>query len=212
MKKERGFEEKVAGIILAAGSSSRMGQAKQLLPLHGIPLVACVVKEALNSRLDHVFLVLGHMAESVREALGDLISNPRLSALFNPDYQEGMSSSIRTGIRQAGDDFAHAMIILGDMPFISGRIIDDLIVNYIASARPLGALLVGGLRSHPVILSRVFYPDLLKLGGDKGARDLFALHEKVTFLFEPAAPFDPGDIDTPSDYECAQRKNLSPRS
>lgn len=212
MKKERGIEEKVAGIILAAGSSSRMGQAKQLLPLHGIPLVACVVKEVLNSRLDHVFIVLGHMAENAKEALGNLASDPRLSVLVNHDYREGMSSSIRTGIRKAGDDFAHAMIILGDMPFITGRIIDDLIVNYIASGKPLGALLVGGRRSHPVIFSRVFYHDLLMLDGDRGARDIFALHAKDAFFLKPAAPFDPDDIDTPSDYECARRKTLSPRS
>ncbi len=185
-----------------------MGRAKQLLPLRGVPLVACVVNEALNSRLDHVFLVLGHMADSVREALGDLALNPRLSTLVNNEYEKGMSSSIKAGIEEAGDDFNHAMIILGDMPFITSPIIDDLIMKYIASARPLGALMVRGRRSHPVILSRVFYPDLLLLDGDKGARDLFALHAKETFLFESDAPFDPSDIDTPSDYEYAERKDF----
>ena len=95
------IKKKVAGIILAAGASTRMGRPKQLLPLQGQTLLGRVLNNALESDLNRIFLVLGHQAQMIKNALGKLLRHRRLKIVDNRDYNKGISSSIIAGLSEA---------------------------------------------------------------------------------------------------------------
>jgi molybdenum cofactor cytidylyltransferase len=190
----------VAGLLLAAGASSRMGDFKLLLPIGGKPILSAVLGEALDSDLDSVVLVLGHRASDVREALRDQLCHPRLLIVENRKYLEGISSSIKAGLNAVRDRCDHVMILLADMPFLTADSIDSLLHAYITSGCPLGALAIGGRRSHPVIFRSDLFSELDSLEGDVGARHLFKKYEDSVCLVPTACDRDDRDIDTPEDY------------
>lgn len=197
---------KVAGLLLAAGTSSRMGQPKQLLPVGGLGLLDRVLEQALASDLDLVTLVLGFKAREIGQALRTDLGHPKLKVVQNPRYREGISSSIIAGLRAVEDKYDHLMVILGDMPYVTSGLINLLLHRYLASHHPLGAVSIKQERSHPVIISRLFYPDLHLLRGDTGARSLFENHPDQVCLVEATGSYEDADIDTPEDY--LKHKNL----
>jgi molybdenum cofactor cytidylyltransferase len=190
----------VAGLVLAAGASSRLGIPKQLLPAGDTLLLERVLAQALRSKLDLVVLVLGFKAHEIRGKIrsGSLQSN--LKIVENTDFKLGISSSIIAGLSHVEKNYAHVMILLGDMPYITSGVINRLVSGYLASGLPLGALKVRGKRSHPVIIGRPFFPALHRLTGDQGARDLFVSHEDLVCLVDPGEDYDDLDIDTYEDY------------
>jgi molybdenum cofactor cytidylyltransferase len=190
----------VAGLVLAAGASSRMGIPKQLLPAGDTLLIERVLAQALRSKLDLVVLVLGFKAREIRGKIrsGSLQSN--LKIVENTDYKLGISSSIIAGLPHVEKNYAHVMILLGDMPYITSGVINRLVSGYLESGLPLGALKVRGKRSHPVIIGRPFFPALHRLTGDQGARDLFVSHKDQVCLVDPGEDYDDMDIDTYEDY------------
>lgn len=192
----------VAGILLAAGASTRMGRPKLLLAAGEETLLQRAVRRALCSRLDRVVLVLGCRAEDMEARLGNLLGDPRLSVVRNPHWAQGMSTSLIAGLEAVERNYAHVMVILADMPQLTSAHIDELLAGYQQAAKPLGALCLRGRRTHPVIIARSLYPELHKLEGDRGARDLFERFQEKICLVEPASPFDDRDIDTPADYRA----------
>lgn len=192
--------EPVAGLVLAAGASSRMGIPKQLLPAGNALLIERVLAQALRSKLDLVVLVLGFKARQIRGKIlsGSLQSN--LKIVENTDYKLGIGSSIIAGLSHVENNYAHVMILLGDMPYITSGVINRLVSGYLESGLPLGALKVRGKRSHPVIIGRPFFPALHRLTGDQGARDLFVSHKDQVCLVDPGEGYDDMDIDTYEDY------------
>ena len=191
---------KVAGLLLAAGTSSRMGIPKQLLPLGGLTLLDLVLEQALRSQLDLVALVLGFRSREIRQALSVDPRHPKLKVVLNDRYLEGISSSIIAGLSAVEDDYDHAMVILGDMPYVTSGLINILLRRYLASGFPLGAVKLKTKRSHPVIISRLFYPDVHRLQGDEGARDLFARYaDRICWVESEKEDVDL-DIDTAGDY------------
>jgi len=190
----------VAGLVLAAGASSRMGIPKQLLPAGDTLLLERVLAQALRSKLDLVVLVLGFKAREIRGKIrsGSLQSN--LKIVENTDFKLGISSSIVAGLSHVEKNYAHVMILLGDMPYITSGVINRLVSGYLESGLPLGALKVRGKRSHPVIIGRPFFPALHRLTGDQGARDLFVSHKDQICLVYPGEDYDDMDIDTYEDY------------
>ena len=196
----------VAGLVLAAGTSSRMGTPKQLLPVAGQPLIYRVVKAALRSRLDKVVLVLGHEARKIKDSISELIRHPKLEIVENPSYKDGMSTSIKAGLKVIENDFAHMMVILADMPHIDTPLIDQLLKVYLDSGCYLGAVKIGGRRSHPVIFSRKLFPEFHALQGEMGGRRLFDLYEDKACFLDPGPSYIHTDIDTPEDYETYSRE------
>lgn len=193
-------KEKVAGLILAAGASTRMGRPKQLLPAGGLSLLDRVLGEALGSDLDMVILVLGYQAKEIK---GSLRTDPRhlkLRIIENRNYGDGLSSSIVTGLSAVEEEFGHVMIMLADMPHITSHLINRLLYQYLESGLPLGAIKIKNRRSHPVIFGRRLYPDLHQLRGDVGARDLFLKYPGQVCLVEPEKNYDDMDIDSREDY------------
>jgi len=192
--------KKVAGLLLAAGASARMGQPKLLLPVGGRPMVMRVLGECIGSELDKVVVVLGYQSERIAEALGGLRFNPKVRLVVNPAYASGMSASIRAGLPVVEKDCDHVMIVLADMPFVRAGVINLLLHRSLSSGCVMGAVSVKGRRSHPVIFAREIYPALMALSGDAGARHLFQTHEKDACLVDLGDGYDDRDIDTPEDY------------
>ncbi len=198
------FGRKVAGILLAAGASTRMGALKQLLPVAGVTLVERTLTAALESRLDRLVLVLGHRAPEIETALSGFIPNPKLTIVHNRHYQEGISSSLVAGIEEIAHSHDHGMILLADMPFIDYHVINLLIEGYLKAQLPMGAIKVGKRAAHPVVFRRDLFFELKTLTGDVGARSLLKKYNDRVCLIEPGADYDERDIDDRADYRNFQ--------
>lgn len=195
----------IAGLVLAAGASTRMGTLKQLLPVAHTTLLDRVLSEALASDLGVVVLVLGFKAKEIRKGLQTDLRHPRLKIIENPNYRRGISSSLIAGLSAVDKEWDRVMILLGDMPYVTAELINLLIRRSEASGCPLAALTSKGRRSHPVILRRPFFPAIYGLRGDEGAKRLFAEHPDQVCLVEPEGDYDDRDIDTEDDYRAIRR-------
>jgi molybdenum cofactor cytidylyltransferase len=186
-----------SGVILAAGSSRRMGRPKQLLQVGGRPLLEGVVAHANASRLDEVLVVLGANAADLAAAL-DL---GRARTVVNPEHASGMASSLRVGLEALGDGVERAVVILGDQPAISAALLDELLDLQASSGLPAAALSFDGLLHPPVVMGRELWPDLRSLEGDVGCRALIrARPDLVAALPASGSGRHPIDVDTPEDY------------
>lgn len=200
--------EPIAGIVLAAGGSSRFGTPKQLLPWNGISLVRHVVLTGLKAGLDPVVVVVGSSASEVRQS----VYNLPVRIVNNPDWDDGMSSSIKAGLGGLSDDVGGAVFLQCDQPQIPYTLIRKLVEVHETTLHPIIAPQVDELRGNPVLFDAITFSELLKLTGDIGGRALFADHpvEWVTW-------HDPNillDIDTPEDYtkflELYPQKEIDP--
>src|SRR5262249_35198921 len=155
---------RVAGIVLAAGRSTRMGGPNKLLEeINGKPLVRIAAEQALASRASPVIVVTGHQKERVERALAGL----PVKLVHNPEFAQGLSTSLKAGIAAVPAEADGAVVALGDMPQVGAVLIDRLIGAF---APERGALVViptiEGKRGNPVLWARRFFPDLLKVEGD----------------------------------------------
>lgn len=190
-----------AGVILAAGSSTRMGSPKQLLKLKGKFLIERVLDAALDSKLETIFLVLGHEFQKIQQALGPKIRDPRLNVLVNHQYQKGLSKSLRCGLERVKDIYPSVMFLLGDQPLIHSRMIDHLLEAFWLGDQEICVPIHQGRRGNPVIFSRKIYPELEKIEGDKGARDLIQAQIDRVLFVEMQEPLLFFDIDTEEDLK-----------
>jgi molybdenum cofactor cytidylyltransferase len=189
------------GLVLAAGSSRRMGSPKQLLLIEGRPLLEIVVGAACASSLDDVVVVLGASAGEIQSRL-DL---GRARVVVNTDHASGMASSLRAGLAALGDEVDRAMVILGDQPEVTADLLDRLLDLQQESGLPAAALSFSGLLHPPVVLERQLWGDLNDLEGDVGCRAVIrAKPELVAKLATGGDLKHPVDIDTPEDYRRMQ--------
>ncbi|NTV63669.1 MAG: nucleotidyltransferase family protein [Oscillochloris sp.] len=188
----------IYGILLAAGTSSRMGQPKQLLAWRGRPLVRHVAEQALASRLAGLVVVVGAAADDVRAALAGL--EGRLLIVDNPAYAEGQAGSLRAGLSALPTAARAALVLLVDQPLVGPALIDRILAVY--AAQPTAAALVPlcqGRRGTPVLLGHELFDQIQGLTGDIGARAVLAAHPGVALisLDDPALLLD---LDTPEQY------------
>ena len=185
----------VAAVILAAGRSTRMGGPNKLLAeLGGKPLVRIVTEQALESKASNVIVVTGHQAEEVQKALQGL----RVKFMHNPDFAEGLASSVKTGIAAVPENADGAVICLGDMPLISAHLIDRLIEAFAPDRGNLITVPVSnGRRGNPVLWSRRFFPDLMAIEGDVGARYLIGRYSEAVVEVPLDGKAALVDVDTP---------------
>ena len=165
---------RTAAIILAAGSSRRMGRDnKLLLPYRNAPLVTHAVEAALASRADPVIVVTGHEQEAVRAALSDM--NVQFANADN--HAEGMSRSLQAGLAGLPEEINGAVIMLGDMPLVQSATVDRLIESFDPWADASICIPVhDGKRGNPILLAREFFAEIMTLEGDTGARSILADH------------------------------------
>jgi molybdenum cofactor cytidylyltransferase len=167
----------LAGIVLAAGTSSRFGEANKLLvDWHGQSMVRTVVENALATELDPLIVVTGHEAETVQAALTGL----DVQFVHNADFASGQAGSLKAGIAAVPDVCDGAMILLGDMPKVSPGDINQLLDAF-AGPSVIVVPQYRGKRGNPVIIGRGHFEQLRSISGDKGARDLLHGHH-VTVL------------------------------
>ncbi|MBB3932750.1 molybdenum cofactor cytidylyltransferase [Kaistia hirudinis] len=184
----------VAALVLAAGQGLRVGGPNKLLAeLGGRALVRRVAEAALASRLSPVVVVTGHAAPDIAEALAGL----DVALVSNPAYRDGLSTSLRCGLAALPPACDGAAVLLADMPFITGAVLDTLVATFEAGdPHPIVVPTHQGQRGNPVFWPRRFLGDLMGLSGDRGARDLIAAYarEVVTIEIGEAVSID---LDTP---------------
>jgi len=200
-----------AAIILAAGTSSRMGAGrhKLLLPLADRPVLAHVIEATLASQARPIVVVLGHQADAVRTQLAAWLTDPALIVIENPDYLQGMSTSLRMGIQtlisygymkpERGVD--SALIILGDQPLITPRIIDALIHAHRTGSKGIVAPLYDGQRGSPVLFRAAFFSELLEVSGDEGGRAVLHHHRDEVATIDLGNAAQRYDVDTWEAYQ-----------
>ncbi len=192
-----------AGIILAAGASTRLGHPKQLALIEGQPLLARVINAALESDLDHTVLVLGHRAAEIKAALGSVLENSELTIVVNSNYHTGMAGSLKMGVRLIRNVYGAAMIILADHPFVDSDLINHLLRRFQDTDKTICVPTFNGRRGHPVCIRQKFYPDILSLSGDIGAREILRDHPDQLLAVELNSDRAFMDVDTRSDLEMA---------
>lgn len=156
--------EPTCGIILAAGSSSRFGQPKQLLEWRGEPLVRIVAKTALRAGVSPVIVVLGERSELIEAVIKDL----DLRIVINTGWKEGVSSSIRAGLASLDEEVGGAIFLQTDQPQIPDQLIKSLVEKHQMTLHPIVAPQIDGRRGNPVLFDRVTFPALSELTGDLG--------------------------------------------
>lgn len=188
---------RAAGVILAAGEARRFGSQKLLAPLGGRPLLQHAVDAANASGLDPVVVVLGADAEAIERA----VAFGRARVARNPAYASGQASSLRAGLGAVEDAGVDALVVLlGDQPRVRPPLLDAIL----ARQRETGSAAVlsswRGRRSPPALLHRDLWPEVRKLAGDVGARDILAGRADVAVLDVTAELGALDDVDTRADH------------
>lgn len=189
------MSEQVAGIILAAGESRRLGHPKQLLDWKGKPFVRQVAETALAARLEPVIVVTGATAPEVKTALHGL----PVQLVHNADWAEGQSGSVKAGLAAVPPEASAAIFMVVDQPQLPVRLLDALQEHYAEQRPPIIATLVDGRRSNPVLFDRSTFADFASLTGDTGGRALFSKHQVTWYPWLDTSLAL--DVDTPEDYE-----------
>ena len=216
-----------AAIILAAGSSSRMGGGhhKLLLPLDDRPVLAHVIDATLASQARPILIVLGHHTDRVRTQIATYTTHPDITLIENPDYLQGMSTSMRSGLQtiishgyrkfKAWQVVDSALILLGDQPLITPRIIDTLISTWQMTGKRIVAPLYDGKRGNPILFANSLFPELLEVSGDEGdegGRSVVERHRQELETVELGDAMASYDVDTWEAYqqvvEAWQRKKM----
>jgi molybdenum cofactor cytidylyltransferase len=182
----------VGAVILAAGSSRRLGRPKQLLLLEGKPLIGYVVDLALAAELGEIVVVLGHEHEAVRGALGASVRT-----VVNEDHAAGQGSSLRVGIEALGDRITRAVVLLGDQPHVPL----DAVVAVSEGPGPIRRARYRGTFGHPVAFDRDWWGELTRIDGDRGARDLLTAQAALVQAVDVDV-LVPRDVDTPEDAQA----------
>jgi len=185
----------VAAVVLAAGRASRMGSNKLIAEIDGVPIVRRTVSAALGSRARPVIVVTGHQADAVRDALAGL----DVQFVHNPDFAEGMSTSLRAGIAQVPAAAQAALICLGDMPRLLPAHLDQ-VIDAFAAGDPDEIVVptCDRKRGNPVLWPRGYFSEIATLGGDVGARALIDRHADQVRLLAIDDPAILVDVDTPA--------------
>ena len=195
-------KRRVAAVVLAAGRSTRMGAVnKMLAEIGGKPLVRIAAEQAIASHAQPVIVVTGHEREKVEAALKGL----PVRLVNNPDFAEGLGTSLRTGIAGVPEEADAAIVCLGDMPQVDAALINRLIAAFDPER---GALVVvpsiEGRRGNPVVWSRRFFHDLMSIRGDIGARHLIGNYAEAVVEVPVAGAAALTDVDTPESFSAVK--------
>jgi molybdenum cofactor cytidylyltransferase len=186
----------LAIIILAAGSSSRMGQPKQQLLIGEKALLVHTVDTAIESGVREVFVVLGCQKEEHQE----LLKNKSVEAVFNPQWQAGIGSSLKFGLKHVlskKPQTEAVIVMVCDQPLVTARSIESLVESYRKTNLFIVASSYSNIKGVPALFDRKLFDELLNLNDDEGAKRIIQQHAGVAIDFRDGAI----DLDTPEDYK-----------
>jgi molybdenum cofactor cytidylyltransferase len=188
--------DRVTGVVLAAGLSSRMGTNKMLLELGGRTLVQRAVATAIAAGLDPVLVVVGHERERVQEELMGL----RCTPVFNREYARGIHSSLKAGIAAVPPESDAAAVLLGDMPLVRAEMVRALVDAFRRGNAPLAISLYGEVVAPPIVYARSLFPELCAIDGDGCGKRVVKQHRAEALeLRWPEETLT--DLDSPEDVE-----------
>jgi molybdenum cofactor cytidylyltransferase len=184
---------RIAGVVLAAGTSSRLGANKLLLRLDSEPLILRAVRRAAEAGLAPVIVVLGHEAERVAAVLDGLA----VETIVNPAYRAGMHGSLQTGIEHVPEDCVGAVVLLGDMPLVTTGMIELLAERFRRGTEPLVLSLYDEVQAPPTLYARSLFPALAEAGAEGGREVVRAHRSEAAEVRWPEALLV--DVDRPED-------------
>jgi molybdenum cofactor cytidylyltransferase len=188
----------IAGLILAAGESRRMGRDKALLTYHGRTFLESIINNLGAAGIGKVTVVLGHHAETIERA----VNLAAVRVVVNRDYQWGQTSSLQTGLAAAAADSPEAVILcLVDHPAISTEVIAKLIERFELTRPPVLIPTYKGQRGHPALINQTLFPELLALPSGEAANAVIRKYRDVTQFVEVTDPGILLDVDDPDTYE-----------
>lgn len=186
---------RIASIVLAAGGSSRLAPRNKLLELvGGQAIVARVVGAAIASGANPVVAVTGFDAARIAAAL----EGQNVAVAHNPAFAEGLSGSLRTGLKALPADCDGTLVLLGDMPAIDGSVLDALMAAF-AATDAICVPVYQGQRGNPILWGATYFAEMMTLTGDVGAKQLLARHEDRVIDVPVASSGIFADVDTPAD-------------
>jgi molybdenum cofactor cytidylyltransferase len=189
----------VAGILLAAGLSSRMGSNKLLFDLGGESVLRGAARRLLAGGLDPLLVVLGHEADKARAELDGLPCR----VVLNPDYASGINSSLKAGVSALPAEVSATLVMLADMPFVTADMLAALVHRYRATTAPLVISDYAGVNAPPMLYDRSLFGELLTMTGEGCGRQVVKKHRHAAeVLTWPEAALT--DLDVPEDYARLQ--------
>jgi molybdenum cofactor cytidylyltransferase len=188
----------IAGLILAAGESRRMGRDKALLTYRGRTFLATIIDNLVAAGIEKVTVVLGHHAEIIQRA----VNLAAVTVVVNQDYQWGQTSSLQIGLAVAAVDAPEAIVLcLVDHPAISSGVIAKLKERFESTRPPVLIPTHVGQRGHPVVISQELFPELMALPPGNPANSIIRKYRDTTQFVEVADPGILLDVDDPAAYE-----------
>ena len=185
----------VAGVLLAAGTASRMGCNKMLFELGGESVLRGAARRALAGGLSPLLVVLGHQAERARQELDGLACR----VVINPEYDQGITASLKAGVSALPPAAAAAVVLLADMPLVSAEMIAEMVTRYRASGAPLVISDYDGVTAPPMLYDRRLFGELRQMTAGGCGRQVVKRHRtEAQVLSWPAATL--ADLDVPEDY------------
>ena len=192
----------MAGVVLAAGASRRMGRNKMLLELEGESLVRRAAGRALAAGLSPVVVVLGHEADRARAVLGDL----PVDLALNPNFTGPTSTSLHAGLDRLGRDVDAAVVLLGDMVHVSEAALAELVSRARTSDAPLVVSRYGDVTAPPLLFRRLLFGELQAWTGEGCGKAVVQAHQHEA-LYVDRGPEMLEDVDTPEDFQKAQNSS-----
>ena len=187
---------KIAGVVLAAGTSTRFGSNKLLLELGGESLARRAARAALEGGLEPVVVVLGHEADRV----GLELSGLPVRVVLNADYATGMNTSLAAGVAAVPEEAAAVVVLLADMPFVTGEMVARVLETYRQTSSPLVASDYEGVHAPPTLYARQLFPELGGTEGDGCGKRVVKRHAAESVR----VPWPAGrlaDVDSEEDWE-----------
>jgi molybdenum cofactor cytidylyltransferase len=201
----------VSAVVLAAGMSTRMGQNKLLLNFREKPLIVHAVDTLLASEIDEVIVVLGHEIEKVRDQLersiglaNKVVPGKPVRLVQNPDYQNGLSTSVRTGVEAVSRQANGIMIYLADQPLLEPEDVNRIVAGFAAAKEIHKSIVVPffrGERGNPVILDASLRDSILGIVGDVGCKGVIKRYPEKVYAIEMENDHVVRDVDDVQAYE-----------
>lgn len=186
----------IGAIILAAGESRRMGKPKLLLPYGERTIIETVVSNLIQSEAEEILVVLGSDAEKVKKKIKGL----PVKTTINPNYREGMLSSLQWGFQNVSANIQAVLVVLGDQPGISAAVVNEVIKAYKETGKGIAIPTYKNERGHPVLIEIKYRKEVENLNPDIGLRQLVYNHPEDTTEVEVGSASILRDIDNLEDY------------